>query len=298
MKDFLTKGAFFMNIKLKNWGVGLLLSILLLNVNTIFSQLSDSIVIVHTNDTHSRIEAIPSSDSRNPNRGGYALRFAHLKKIRSQYANVLLFDSGDFLQGTPYFNFFGGKLEIQLMNVLGYHAATLGNHEFDNGIEKLAEILNYANFKIISSNYDVSKTVLKGKVLPYYVFKVGGMRIGVIGLGVKPDGLIDARNFKGIDYTDPIESSNKYADYLRKRKKCDIIVCLSHLGFDYEDDRPSDVKVAQNSRNIDIILGGHTHSVIEEKFFVKNRENKEVLIAQNGSMGIRMSLILNVIKKK
>jgi 5'-nucleotidase len=271
--------------------------VFLFQTNELNAQVKDTVVFVHTNDTHSRIEAIPSSDKRNPNRGGYALRLAHLHEIRSQYSNVLLFDSGDFLQGTPYFNFFGGKLEVQLMNVMGYHAATLGNHEFDNGVIKLAEILEGANFKVISSNYDVSKTVLKKKVLPYYIYRIGGVRVGVIGLGVNPVGLIDAKNFEGVRFLDPIATANRYADFLKKRKKCDIIVCLSHLGFDYEDDRPSDVKVAQNSKNIDVILGGHTHSMIEEKFFVKNRENKEVLIAQNGSMGTRISLIINVVGK-
>ena len=285
-----------MKVKFKSL-VFILLVYLTFNCFDVYPQVKDTIVFVHTNDTHSRIEAIPSNDKRNPNRGGYALRLSHLNKIRNTYSNVLLFDSGDFLQGTPYFNFFGGKLEIQLMNVMGYQAVTLGNHEFDNGVEKLSEILSHANFKIVSSNYDVSKTVLRGKVLPYYIFKIGKIRVGVIGLGVNPEGLIDSKNFEGVKFLDPISTANRYADFLRNRKKCDIIVCLSHLGFDYEDDRPSDVKVAQSSSNIDVILGGHTHSVIEEKFFVKNREKKEVLIAQNGSMGTRMSLIINVVGK-
>lgn len=261
----------------------------------ILAQKVDTLVILHTNDTHSRIEAIPSNDKRNPNKGGYALRYSHFQKIRSQYSNVMLFDAGDFLQGTPYYNYFGGKLEVQLMNLMGYHAATLGNHEFDNGIEKLAEILKLARFKIISSNYDVSATILKKYVVPYYIYKVGKMRIGVIGLGVDPEGLIEDKNFEGIKYLDPISTANRYADFLRKRKKCDLIVCLSHIGLDYEDDRPSDMELAANSENIDIILGGHTHSLIEEKFFVKNMNNKNILITQNGSMGIRMSLIINTV---
>lgn len=261
----------------------------------VFPQKQDTVVILHTNDTHSRIEKIPINDKRNPNKGGYALRYSHVQKIRSQYSNVLLLDAGDFLQGTPYFNYFGGKLEVQLMNLMGYHAATLGNHEFDNGIEKLAEILELAHFKIISSNYDVSATILKKYVVPYYIYKIGKMRIGVIGLGVDPEGLIEDKNFEGIKYLDPILTANRYADFLRKRKKCDLIVCLSHIGLDYEDDRPSDVRLAANSENIDIILGGHTHSLIEEKFFVKNMNKKNILITQNGSMGIRMSLIINAV---
>lgn len=261
----------------------------------VVAQKLDTVVILHTNDTHSRIEKLPVNDKRNPNKGGYALRYSHLKKIRSQYSNVMLFDAGDFLQGTPYFNYFGGKLEVQLMNLMGYHAATLGNHEFDNGVEKLAEILKLASFQIISSNYDVSKTILKKLVIPYNIYNIGKVRIGVIGLGVNPEGLIDAKNFEDIKYLDPLKTANRYADFLRNRKKCDLIVCLSHLGFDYEDDRPSDVQIAANSRNIDIILGGHTHSLIEEKFFVKNMNKKNILISQNGSMGIRMSLIINMV---
>lgn len=258
----------------------------------------DTLTILHSNDTHSRIEAIAKNDKRNPNAGGYALRNAIINEIKKNCSNFLLFDSGDFLQGTPYFNYFNGMLEIELMNLLGYHAVTLGNHEFDNGVDQLAEILKNAKFKIINSNYDVSKTALKNLVLPYYIFKFSNFKVGVIGLGVNPDGLISEKNFIGITYHDPIKTANKYADYLKNKKKCDIVICLSHLGFKQDGDIPSDTKLATESKNIDIILGGHTHTLLEEAFFVNNLNNQKIIISQNGSMGIRLSLIKSIIQSK
>ncbi len=256
----------------------------------------DTLTILQSNDTHSRIEAIAKNDKRNANAGGYALRNAIIKQIRNTCTNFLLFDSGDFLQGTPYFNYFNGMLEIELMNALGYHAATLGNHEFDNGVDQLAEILKTAKFKIINSNYDVSKTPLKSLVVPYYVFKFSNFKVGVIGLGVNPEGLISAKNFTGITYNDPIKAANKYADFLKKRKHCDVVICLSHLGLKQPENIPSDIKLANESKNIDIILGGHTHTLLEIAFFVNNLDNRKIIIAQNGSMGIRLSLIQSIIQ--
>lgn len=257
---------------------------------------NDTLTILQSNDTHSRIDAIAKNDKRNPNAAGYALRSSIINRIRKSSTNFLLFDSGDFLQGTPYFNYFNGMLEIELMNLLGYHAVTLGNHEFDNGVERLAEILKTAKFKIINSNYDVSKTKLKSFVIPYYIFKFTNFKVGVIGLGVNPEGLISTKNFTGITYNEPIQFANKYADFLKKRKHCDIVICLSHLGFKQDDNKPSDVKLASESENIDIILGGHTHTILEEAFFVNNLNNRKIIIAQNGSMGIRLSLIKSIIQ--
>ncbi len=257
---------------------------------------NDTLTILQSNDTHSRIDAIAKNDKRNPNAAGYALRSSVINRIRKSSTNFLLFDSGDFLQGTPYFNYFNGMLEIELMNMLGYHAVTLGNHEFDNGVDKLAEILKTAKFKIINSNYDISKTKLKSFVIPYYIFKFTNFKVGVIGLGVNPEGLISTKNFTGITYNEPIQVANKYADFLKKRKHCDIVICLSHLGFKQDDNKPSDVKLASESKNIDIILGGHTHTILEEAFFVNNLNNRKIIIAQNGSMGIRLSLIKSIIK--
>lgn len=272
----------------------------LISTSFCFSQKNqaDTLLIVHSNDTHSRIDAIAKNDKRNPNAAGYALRSSIIKKYRAKQANFLLFDSGDFLQGTPYFNYFNGMVEIELMNALGYQAVTLGNHEFDNGIDQLAEILKHATFKIINSNYDVSKTALKNIVQPYAIFKFKNFKVGVIGLGVNPQGLIVPKNFDGIIYKDPIITANKYADFLRNRKKCDVIVCLSHLGFKYDDNQPSDIRLASESKNIDIILGGHTHTLLEEPFFVNNLFGRKIIVSQNGSMGIRLSLIQSIIQAK
>lgn len=254
-----------------------------------------SIIILHTNDTHSRIEPIPESDRTYPHRGGFERRALLIDQIREENKNVLLFDSGDFLQGTPYFNLFKGEVEVNAMNLMGYDAVTLGNHEFDYGLETLEKVIQKADFQIVSSNYDFSLTTLKDLIEPFIILKKGGVRIGVIGINVQPKGLISTENYKGVIFLDPVKTANNMASLLKTKYRCDIIVCLSHLGY------YSDLNLAESTKGIDIIIGGHTHTYLKEPVKRKNIENKDVNIIQTNGRGIfvgRLDIDLEKVKKK
>ncbi len=248
-----------------------------------FSQ--HELIILHTNDTHSRIEPLPETDRTFPNKGGVVRRATYIQQVRENNKNVLLFDAGDFLQGTPYFNLFKGEVEVEAMNLMGYDAVTLGNHEFDYGLEVLADVAQRAKFPIISTNYDFSDTELKGLIEPYMILNRNGVKIGIIGINIQPMGLVATQNYKGVSYLDPVETANKTAKLLRKRKKCDIIICLSHLGH------VSDLRLAELSNNIDLILGGHSHTYIEEPVLRNNTEGKDVMIFQTNGRGVYVGRI-------
>ncbi len=246
------------------------------------------LTILHTNDWHSRIDPFPDDGSRNANQGGAVRRANLIAQIRSAEPNVLLFDSGDIFQGTPYFNFFLGELEMKLMSQMGYDAATIGNHDFDGGIENLATQLQHANFPLLSANYDFSRTPLDGRVEPHRIVDRGGLRVGVFGLGIELAGLVPEKLYGATTYQDPIERANSTALHLRTRQKCDLVVCLSHLGYRYQDDKVSDVTLAAASRHIDLILGGHTHTFLDEPVTVPNLEGDPVIINQVGFAGLRL----------
>ena len=247
-----------------------------------------NVTILHTNDTHSRIESLSNDDKRYPGRAGYAYRSAIINNIRKEQKNTLLLDAGDFVQGTPYFNYYKGVLEVELMNRLGYIAVTLGNHEFDLGVNHLALILKKAKFSVVNCNYIVCGTPLKKIIKPWIIAKVGNIKIGITGVGVNPEGLITPENFKGIVYCDPILSVNKIAEMLKIDKHCDYVVCLSHLGYEQPDGIPSDIVLAKKSVNIDVIIGGHTHTLLKHPDSVYNSRNKVVYITQYGSMGVNI----------
>ncbi len=256
------------------------------------------LVILHTNDTHSQVEPTEKSTLSSSDMGGYARRMGVINKIRTEEKNVLLFDAGDFSQGTPYFNFYNGRIEIDAINKMKYDAITLGNHEFDNGMDTLAVILSKSKVPIISSNYEISQTSISPYVKPYLIIRKFGMKIGVIGLDVEPKSLIVESNYKGLTYEDPLEVANKMAAFLKKEKKCDIIICLSHLGSNKKSEVINDFKIAQNSRNIDVIIGGHSHSMLEN---VKelNLDGQEVIISQMAKSGLYLGRIdLEMTKKK
>ena len=202
------------------------------------------ITILHTNDVHSQIEPLSPNDPRNPNMGGVARRATLIENIRNENPNTLLLDAGDIFQGTPFFNFYGGELEFKLMSKLKYDASTIGNHDFDNGIDGLYAQLPNADFDFISSNYDFSNTVMKEHVLPHKIFKKDGVRIGIFGLGVELQGLVNAHLYKETKYLDPVEIATDMSRILKEDKKCDIVICLSHLGHSYKSDKISDVKLA------------------------------------------------------
>lgn len=255
------------------------------------------LTILHTNDVHSRIDPFPMDGSRNQGLGGVARRSTLINRIRQEEKNVLLVDSGDMFQGTPYFNMFDGKLELELMSKLGYEAGTFGNHEFDNGMERLAEQLYNANFPFLTANYDFSGTSLAGRTREHIIIEKGGIRIGITGVGIDVTGLVDPNNHKGMAYLDPIPVVNGIAKMLKEDKKCNLVVCLSHLGYKYEDDKVDDLKLAAGCRNVDIILGGHTHTFLNEPTRVRDLDGNEVWINQMGFAGIRLGRLDVVFNK-
>lgn len=256
-------------------------------------ELQQKITILHTNDQHSRIEPFEATHSRNPNQGGFARRATLVEQIRSQEKNVLLFDCGDIFQGTPYFNMFGGELEFKLMSMMKYDAATMGNHDFDNGLEGFLKVLPNAKFPFVCSNYDFSDTILAGKTESYKIFKKGNIKVGIFGLGIKLEGLVGKRHYGETKYLHPISTAQKYADFLRKEKKCDLVVCLSHLGYDFGDnsDMITDKNVAQQTEGIDLIIGGHTHTFLSEPQTFQNKDGKNVLVNQAGWAGLLLGRI-------
>jgi 5'-nucleotidase len=250
------------------------------------------LTILHTNDTHSRIDPFPAGDPKFAGRGGVSRRAALIEAIRKQEQHVLLLDSGDIFQGTPYFNYFGGEVEFKSMSAMAYDAATLGNHDFDNGINGLVKQLPHASFPFLNSNYDLGKTALSDHVKPYKVFTKGPVRIGIFGLGIQLEGLVPEENCKGVLYRDPVKAANETAKHLRNKEGCDLVICLSHLGYKYDDkNRPSDEMLALQTHNVDLILGGHTHTFLERAVEYKNPANKKVLVAQTGWGGVNLGRV-------
>lgn len=251
------------------------------------------ITILHTNDTHSHIDPLPANDPLRPNKGGAARRAALINQIRTENPNTLLFDAGDIFQGTPYFNFYGGELEFKIMSMLKYDAATFGNHDFDNGVEGLVAQLPHATFEFINANYDVSNTALAGHVKPYKIYNVAGIKIGVYGLGVELEGLVNKRQYGETVYLNPIEIAQDMEHKLHNEEQCDLIICLSHLGYDYLDNplKVSDLKVAAQTSHTDLIIGGHTHTFLDKPTLVTNKSGKTTLVNQVGCYGINLGRI-------
>ena len=254
---------------------------------------SKKITILHTNDVHSHIDPFPPNDPLNPNGGGVIARAKIINKFRKENPNTLMFDAGDIFQGTPYFNFFGGEIELKLMSKLGYNASTLGNHEFDNGIKKLSESLKHANFSFINSNYNLKNTPLENKVKKYEIYNIDEIKVGVFGLGIALNGLVEKNLYNGLEYLDPIEITNDITYELKKDHKCDIVICLSHLGFKYDQRKEEmcDLILAKKTKNIDLIIGGHTHTFMKKPVEVTNLVGEKVLINQVGCFGINIGKI-------
>ena len=256
------------------------------------------ITILHTNDMHSRVEPFPNDGRRNSGLGGMARRASLIKKIREQESNVLLLDAGDIVQGTPYFNFFGGEVELKLMSQMGYDAATLGNHDFDNGIEGLEKMLPFAKFPYLIANYDFSaETGLKNTFQGYKIFEKQGIKIGVFGLGIELKGLVLDKHFGAVKYIDPVGIAKEMVQTL-KAQKCDLIVCLSHLGYKYENEpKVSDVVLAQKVEGIDLIIGGHTHTFLDKPEKIIHPNGHSTIINQVGWAGIRLGRVDFVLEK-
>ena len=247
------------------------------------------LTVLHTNDMHSHIH--PFTSGRNKGVGGMAQRATIIKQIREEGNQVLLLDAGDIFQGTPYFNVYGGELEFKLMSEMKYDASTIGNHDFDNGLDGLVKQLPHANFPFIVSNYDFSDTEMEGNYLKYKVFNKGGIKVGVFGIGIELEGLVSKNMYGNTLYQNPIEKSNYYADLLKNSLDCDLVICLSHLGFKYNTKKMSDKLLASQTKNIDLIIGGHTHTFLNKPVIVENLESENVQIAQVGYAGINIGRI-------
>lgn len=254
------------------------------------NDVHEKLVILHTNDTHSRIDPFDSGEYQGM--GGVSARKTMIDDVRSREKNVLLLDAGDIFQGTPYFNLFHGELEIKAMSMLGYDAGTLGNHDFDMGMENFALQNRYANFPFINSNYISTDTPLQGILHPYKIMRRGAIKVGILGLGIDLNGLVPFENYQGLLYQNPITQATKYANILKHDERCDIIIALSHLGYDYKDKKTiSDIRIAQEVDNIDIILGGHTHTFLQCPKLIQKSEKKIVIVNQVGFAGINLGRI-------
>ena len=251
------------------------------------------LVILHTNDTHSQIFPISAQlpDTMKAGRGGFLRRIAMLKEERKKNPDLLYFDSGDFWQGSAYFTMFKGDVEIGLMNEMGIDASTIGNHEFDFGLDNMAEMFKKANFPILSANYDFTGTVMEGVTKPWIIIKRNGLKIGVFAVNPKMKGLVSDKNCPGVKYLDPAKVALETATMLKQEKKCDMVICISHLGWNSgrgEDDQ----YMIRGSRNIDLVLGGHTHTYMEELQYENNLDGKPVPVDQNGKAAIFVGRIV------
>lgn len=256
------------------------------------------LLILHTNDTHSCVMPLKTTlaDTLQAGRGGFLRRLAMLGQERQKNPDLLLFDSGDFSQGSSYYSMFKGDVEVGLMNMMRYDAATIGNHEFDFGMENMARLFRMADFPIVCANYDFTGTCVEGLVKPYVVIRRNGVKIGVFGLSPKMKGLVSDKNCVGVKYLDPVKAAQKTADLLKNKEKCDLVVCISHLGWNIGGD--DDVLVMKNTRNIDIVLGGHSHSYFKQEKWVKNLDGVSVPNDQNGKSGIFVGRLEVEMKKK
>ena len=254
------------------------------------TQAQKKIVILHTNDTHSRIEPMPMTDKYNPGQGGVVNRKAIIDSIRAVEKNVLLIDAGDFLQGTPYFNMFKGRVEAETLSLMKYDVGTIGNHEFDYGLDSMKMVFELLNLPIVCCNYDFSGTVLNGMVKPYIILKKDGIKIGITGIGANPDGLVQKDKYIGMTFNPVTETVNHYAEYLKKKEKCDLVICVSHIGYD------GDKKLAAQSENIDIIIGGHSHTFMKQPDMIADKTGKKVFVYQTGRNGVNVGKIEVMLK--
>jgi 5'-nucleotidase len=250
------------------------------------------ICVLHTNDFHSHFEAFPSTHPTWPNQGGILQLGGLIQQIRSEEENVLLFDCGDVFQGTPYFNFFEGKPELQWMEKMGYHAGTLGNHDFDLGIDHLAKLKSTNAIPLVNCNYDFENTSLKNLVKTHIIIEKNGLKIGVTGASIHLQGLLTEDMYRGIIYHDPVIPVQNEVNFLRNKEKCDLVFVLSHLGYEYQDDKIDDLKLAKKTHGIDAILGGHTHTFLEKPTEVQNSKGKTVIVNQAGWAGLQLGKLV------
>lgn len=265
---------------------------------TMQAQKTKTLEILHTNDTHSCILPLNPNlaDTLVAGRGGFLRRLAMIEEERRQNPGLLLFDSGDFSQGSSFYTIFKGDVEIELMNRMGYDAATIGNHEFDFGLDNMARLFRAAKFPIVCANYDFTGTPVEGTVKPYAIIKRNGLRIGVFGICPPMDGLVDAAKCEGVKYLDPIKTADEVARMLKHDKHCDLVVCLSHLGW-IVNQNVDDHKMMLGNHDIDVVLGGHSHTYFETLQYVDNADGKKIPDDQNGKHAIYVGKLMVTMQK-
>lgn len=249
------------------------------------------LTVLHTNDMHCHLDPFPESNAEYPGQGGMIQLASEVNRIRKENQNVILFDAGDMFQGTPYFNYFKGDLIMKVMSKMGYDAGTVGNHEFDNGLEDIRSAFQFANFPIVSSNYDFSDTILAGQIHSHHIIKKNGLKIGIYGLGIELNGLVNASNFGHTQYADPLATALKMEKYLKREHACDLVICLSHLGYSYEHNKISDTALAPQTKYTDLIIGGHTHTFLEKPTVLKNLNGNPVIVNQAGWAALALGKI-------
>lgn len=262
--------------------------------------LEKQLFILHTSDTHSRIEPVsPKAADKYAGMGGAVRRVGVVKDFRGKHPDMLLLDCGDISQGTPYYNLFQGELEVKMMNLMGYDAMAIGNHEFDFGLDNMARLFRMARFPILCSNYEVAGTVLEGLVKPYVTLERGGLKIGIFSLAPKLEGLVQADKCEGVVYKDPIAVAQEMSDLLGGKEGCDVVICLSHLGLrGLNPDDVTDEELVGKTRGIDVILGGHTHTFMEKPAVYLNADGKNVALLHSGKNGIYVGKMVLTLTKK
>lgn len=283
---------------MKSMRTYIILAMMVLSVVSVQARKNKQVVILHTNDTHSCVMPLKKelSDTALAGRGGFLRRVAMVKEQRRLHPGLLLFDSGDFSQGSSYYTMFKGDVEIGLMNEMGYDAVTIGNHEFDYGLDNMVRLFRMAKFPVVCSNYDFSGTELQGLVKPYITLRRHGVRIGVFALCPAMKGLVSQKNYGPLKFLDPIEMAHKMVDVLRNEKKCDVVICLSHLGWD--EDEYGDQRVIANTPGIDLVLGGHTHTYMTNLEYVKDPSGRMVPVDQNGKHAVFVGKLVLDFEKK
>lgn len=277
---------------MKRFQIVVLVSFMLSMGLSVYGQNTKELIILQTSDVHSRIEPINQKGDRNYGEGGFVRRATFLREFRKEHENVLLFDCGDISQGTPYYNMFQGEVEIKLMNEMGYDGMTIGNHEFDFNVDNMERLFKMAKFPVVCANYNLDATVLKDVVKPYAILKKYGLKIGVFGLGARPEGLIQANKCENVVYEDPVAVSNEVAALLKEKEGCDLVICLSHLGIQMDE------RLVAKTRNIDVILGGHSHTFMKKEKTYLNMDGKEVPVMHTGKSGVRVGrLDLTLMRK-
>ena len=275
----------------------LIILIALLSIVSTTAKTRKQLVVLHTNDTHSTIMPLNENlDNKDlAGRGGCLRRINMVKEERKQNPDLLFFDSGDFSQGSGYYTLFKGEVEVGLMNQMGYDAATIGNHEFDFGLNNLAKLIRMANFPIVCSNYDFTGTPCEGLVKDYITLHRNGLKIGVFALGAPMKGLVSNKNCEGVTFLDPAETAQKYVKLLRKQEKCDVVICLSHLGWKISE--YPDEQFIREIDGCDLVLGGHTHTYMPTLEYAPDKTGRMIPDDQNGKHGVFVGKLVLTFEK-